>query len=139
MRTGRPSKLDENTKRILLANVQIGMSYVDACCLAGISYKTFYMWSTRGDKARKIGITNQYTQFLDELDKSRITGKQANLLKIKKATEHDWKAAQWLLSVQYPDEFSQSRPRKEPQDAENESVSLDELQQLLDAMKREND
>ena len=100
--SGRPSKLNEDTKGRLLQAIRLGCTYDKACSFAGISYQTLRNWIKRGEQATK----GQYFDFVDELKKAEASAVVGWLAHIEKAAkEGTWQAAAWKLERRYPREW----------------------------------
>lgn len=94
---GRPVILDDPKKREqLLAGIAAGLSNKDACLFACVKWDTF-----RNRKRRD-------PQLAEDVRRARVQGKAANIKIIRDAARGgDWKAAAWLLSKQYPEEYAE--------------------------------
>lgn len=100
--SGRPSKLNEDTKSRLLQAIRLGCTYDKACAFAGISYQTLRNWIKRGEQSTK----GQYFDFVDELKKAEASAVVGWLAHIEKAAKDGtWQAAAWKLERRYPREW----------------------------------
>jgi transposase len=104
---GRPTLLNENTERIILKAVGIGMPIRLAAQLAGIDKRTLYGWKAKGKAGEE-----QYVQFFHRLKETEMRAVEHALGVIHKAAENgDWKAASWLLERRHADHFSSEKRR----------------------------
>lgn len=105
MATGRPTKLTEETKTLLLDGIAMGMSYCAACAHARLDYSTFCRWRERGEAA-KSGI---YRAFCDQLTVARAEGEARLVTRLHDATEceteGDWRAALAILERRHSEEW----------------------------------
>lgn len=94
-KSGRHSLIFE-IKPALLENIRQGMTYKDACDLAGISYRTFRDWAARGEnemarlkaaggrgKIKRSEVV--YVDFVNELKRAKAKGKQALVATVYRA------------------------------------------------------
>ena len=63
---GRPTKLDEQTQRLILVGIRLGLKYEEAAQAAGICEATFYNWINRGKQAK----SGKFLGFLESLKRS---------------------------------------------------------------------
>lgn len=104
---GRPTLLNENTERIILKAVGIGMPIRLAAQLAGIDQRTLYGWKAKGKNGEE-----QYVQFFHRLKETEMQAVEHALNVIHTAaTSGDWKAASWLLERRHPEYFSSEKRR----------------------------
>lgn len=123
-RTGRPSKIEEPVRKLLVEGVRMGLSIDDAviwACGQGqgkIAKSTIYEWLKRKDEAGEA--------FRTDLSHARVHGSVLRLAQIMEAartgrvTRHydadgrvvrevqepgDWRAASWLQSKLHPEGF----------------------------------
>jgi hypothetical protein len=98
------TRLDTNPKvgdKIVRA-IQEGMSLHDAALLGGVDQETVRRWRKRPGKV--------YREFDQRIEVARIEGKAAKISRINRiGMEGNWKALQWLLTCQFPDEFSERK------------------------------
>jgi len=96
---GRPTLLTEETKKQLFAALDLGMSYVDSCTIAGITYHCFLNWMKKGEKAKE----GEYFNFFHEVKKAIANGKAKKVQRIN--YDPSWQSDAWLLERQHPKEF----------------------------------
>lgn len=125
---GRPTSLEPTTKKKLLYAISMGMKWDDCCSMAGICYKTFRNWITRGEKEGE----GMYFQFLQELKRAQIQGKAQNIKKIM--MNESWQSKAWLLERQYPNEFGR-RVVFEGNPAEESEKVAKEMAEIARALK----
>jgi hypothetical protein len=92
-----PSHIEKLTQAVL-----VGATYELAARYAGISKDTFDRWRQKAEKAAPGTPLAQLRERLAEAE-----GRTAVhwLALINKATQTDWKAASWLLSHRYPEQY----------------------------------
>lgn len=94
MRNGRPTKLDEETKKRITNALRVGATRRDAVMSAGIYYQTFLNWLERGKKARESGRKNIYLDFLESVEQAEAEARLRFTTVIAKAAQDgDWRAA----------------------------------------------
>ena len=71
---GRPTKFTPEVKERLLYCIELGMSYVRACMLAGISDQTYYNWQ----KKATVDKIPEYVDFFEEMEQAEICGEFQN-------------------------------------------------------------
>jgi hypothetical protein len=84
----------------IVEQLQIGMSREDTIILAGINRDTFYDW-----------LKNK-ADFSDKVLKAEMICKQRSIVRIQQHGRRDWRAAAWLLSRRYKDEFGDQTTHK---------------------------
>jgi hypothetical protein len=98
---GRPTKLTEQTKQILLDSIAAGMPYKLACLRAGISEDTLVAWRKKGAEGRE-----PYASFVRELQTAEGDAVFMRLQHIEGAAMNgQWQASAWLLERRYPQFF----------------------------------
>jgi len=63
---GRPTKLDEQTQRLILVGIRLGLTYADAAQAAGIHRSTFHRWIAKGNTAKR----GKFCDFRDTLERA---------------------------------------------------------------------
>jgi transposase len=102
MAIGRPSKLNEKTKKRLLAALKEGANQDEAASYAGISESTFYRWMERGESEKK----GQYREFWEAVKRTESEAVMISLDTIRNAEKRgDWRAAAWKLERRFPDKW----------------------------------
>lgn len=125
---GRPPKLiqktllnDENLDETygsrIIAALNAGTFFDDACSYAGISKSAGYEWLARGKAAREEqaekgeqhelpGDERVYAEFADAVEKARAGAVVANLAVIRTAAQKgNWQAAAWFLERTKPEKY----------------------------------
>ena len=126
----RPSKLTpELEAEICRLIADEGLPYNRACQLAGVSETTFYVWKSKGQKAKR----GKFREFLESIEKAVAQFQQKQIAIIRRAstepivnekthvrtdsegkeikekwTEYkapSWQPAAWLLERRFPDEY----------------------------------
>lgn len=122
---GRPTELTPTVIKSLLKSVSIGLSYTDACIIAGIKYRTFQGYKRQAEAEEDAGAPGYFSNFYDKLMKARIKGKRALIESLNSDGESNSK--KWLLERLYPSEFAK---KIEP----SENVKDELLQDLARAI-----
>lgn len=128
IRSGRPTKLDDETMKRIVGAIQRGAPIRTAARLGGVDPATFYRWLQRGEKAK----SGAFRDFRDEVLRAREEGLAVLLQRVHDASKHqirrrrtirrrdgteevveefdsDWRAAKFLLEVRDPKTFSVRR------------------------------
>jgi hypothetical protein len=100
---GRPCLLTKTCEAKLLSAIEEGMPLKQAAMLAGICYETLNRWRIRGEDEN---APIEFRQFCQSLRRSQAMAMQACVSCIRKAANHEWRAAAWLLERRHPEEFS---------------------------------
>ena len=94
----RPTKLNPQSKAVLIQAIEGGMNYEDACRLARITYKTFSNWMSKGRSA-KSGI---FFQFFQDIEYAKSKGLAFHLGVINTAARSgDWHASRFILQARH--------------------------------------
>jgi hypothetical protein len=96
---GRPTLLTPETKKQLFGALDLGLSYVDCCTIAGITYHCFLNWIKKGEVEK----SGKYFNFFHEVKKAIASGKAKKVQRIN--MDPAWQSDAWLLERQYPNEF----------------------------------
>jgi hypothetical protein len=99
---GRPTKLSDDVKNLLLSAIAAGNHLEPACNLAGIDYSTFRNWMRKGEQVSK----GEYFDFFQEVTRAIAQAEAVLLGRVKRASEEDWRAATWILERRYSDRWS---------------------------------
>lgn len=99
---GRPTVMDAVTQKAILDMIRTGAPKKVACLAAGIAESTLYRWLQKA----KDGEHPEFIGFFEALEQARVEGVTERFQIIQKAAGRDWRAAAWLLSREYPEEFS---------------------------------
>lgn len=98
----RKPKLTSQAAAALCEQVEQGASNAAAAAAAGINKATLYRWLARGEQEDG-GI---YSEFRTDFERARAFRQIHFAQKIMRAADDDWRAAAWLLSRLYPEDFS---------------------------------
>jgi hypothetical protein len=98
---GRDTKLDKEVQDALVRLISQGSTIRDACAAASIAASTYYVWRQRGE-VEPLGI---YSDFVQALDQAVAAAKVALISSVHKSGKKQWRAAAWMLSHRYPDEY----------------------------------
>lgn len=94
----RPSKLNPQTKAILIQAIEGGMNYEDSCRLARISYKTFRNWMNKG----KVAKSGTFYQFFHDIEYAKAKGLAFHLGVVNNAARNgDWHASRFILQARH--------------------------------------
>tara|TARA_Y100000310_G_C20595134_1_gene770118 strand:+ start:448 stop:1005 length:558 start_codon:yes stop_codon:yes gene_type:complete len=110
---GRPTKLTDELKNIIVQSVTIGVPLDTAASLAGISQSTLRLWAARGrheldrvngnGRRRILQIEEIYVEFSEALRKAIGL---AVLQRVKNIQDAEaWQSDAWWLERRYPEEF----------------------------------
>lgn len=100
--------LEKYPKRVanLLKAIESGLPYETACKLSNINPMNFYNWRKWGEEARKKGVENIYSKFLDKFEKAEAKAEARALIEIQNAgRKGSWQAWAWFLERRYPDRY----------------------------------
>jgi hypothetical protein len=84
----------------ICALVRDGAFLKTACSDVGICEKTLRNWKTKG----RNGIA-PYAKFVEALERAEVQSENVYVASIRRAAEHDWKAAAWLLEHRFNDRW----------------------------------
>lgn len=102
MQAGRPTKLSEETTKIICESIRLGMSHRLSAMSANVAADTMATWINLGKKGKE-----PYVAFLDEVEKADADCIKMCLSIIRKAAiDGTWTAAAWLLERRYPVEYA---------------------------------
>ena len=94
----RPTKLDAQTKALLIKAIEGGMNYEDSCRFARGTYRTFRNWMVKG-KAAKSGV---FFQFFQDIEHAKAKGLAFHLRMINEAARSgDWQASKFILQARH--------------------------------------
>ena len=97
---GRPGLLTEEVADLLVASLRYGNYVTVATRSAGINWDTFKGWMRRGATGEE-----PYAQLKERVEKARAEGQVRLVAIVAKAAETDWRAANWLLERQWPEQW----------------------------------
>jgi hypothetical protein len=132
-KVGRKSKFDDHKDRLLKA-IATGVSYKDACAIAGIDETTFYNWKAKGEKAK----SGKFAEFFQDIKKANATatakhvqninraaldgetiietrvvvdedGNEIDKSTTKKKIAKQWQASAWMLERRRPQDWGRNR------------------------------
>jgi transposase len=103
---GRPTKLTENTKKVIVKAISLGGTFRAAANAGGVAYNTFNEWMKKGETAK----SGKFAEFYDDIKRS-IGLRQARwLAQIEEAAQNgNWQAAAWKLERTEPENFGRTR------------------------------
>lgn len=119
---GRPTSLTPEVQATFCDAVKEGLTYRDACILAGIEYQTYRNWMRRGEAGE-----GEFFVFFDAVTRAKVEGKRENIKGVRDAGKFDWRARAWILEKQHPEEYGNIQRIK---------VEVErEIQGILDALE----
>lgn len=98
---GRPSKLDEPTRKKLLDAIKGGHTLAAACAHAGIHYATMRRWVLLGEQATK----GEYFDFCEDLKNAEETAKMIFAEQWKRHFPDSWQAIATYMERRWPEEY----------------------------------
>ena len=117
-KTGRPTKLTEETQTKIVQGIKLGATYELAAQYGGISYNTFNEWMKRGDaeikrrsgpnvkeNTTKWDTEEPFVEFYEAIKETEGEAAILWLAKIEKAATDNWQAAAWKLERRYPNNY----------------------------------
>lgn len=137
---GRPTKLNKERMRKLVAAIEAGNKYDTACALADISYYAFRQWIIRGEQEKD--DTNKFRKFYEAIKKAEAVAEQKMVEMWIKAIPHDWKAARDFLRYRSPDRWNKQETIEHRGMVENvqkidfSRLSNEELEELAKIAER---
>ena len=113
----RPSKLDDDLAKRILAYVCAGNTYEIAAEATGVSRSTFYGWQSRGKSAIKVtrredrtdDIERPYVDFFKALEKAKAIAIATAVVRVRDAMTDDWRAAIAFLERRDPSHWGKRR------------------------------
>ena len=105
---GRPPKLTPQLQEEICGHIAQGCSYEDACTLCMIGRETLRRWRKAGEAGANYGrLSKAYmTRFWGNVQYAEACAKAGAVKAWHMMSQTDWKAAQALLAIRYPDEWS---------------------------------
>ena len=106
----RPSKLDADLTKQILAYIRSGNTYEIAAAAVGVSRSTFYSWQSRGKKAIKaqrratcnLDLEEPFIDFFRDLEKAKAIAIASAVERVRAAMTDDWRAAIAFLERRDP-------------------------------------
>lgn len=126
-RTGRPQELNRRRIKNIAFNILSGADIEVATKMTGVSRPTYYVWRDKGRKGRSSTNPKEqeelalYVEFLDTCEEALAARKGVLESIVMRATEKDWRAAQWALERMERIE-AMVRARREKREAAKESA-----------------
>ena len=117
MRTGRPTKLDNERAGIIVAAIRRGAPLESTAAQGKISRRTLYEWLRRGGRAREVAESTgdpipsserPFADFYVEVMAAQADWETGRLDKIDAAASspQHWTAAAWLLERRMPEKYA---------------------------------
>jgi transposase len=107
-KTGRPSKLNDETLAAIVDAVSDGLTLNVAAQAAGINVATLHSWRDRGDADLEAGRTSIFARLVDELTRATAAGEVTLVRRIRShgsGPAGDWRALAWLLERRFPERY----------------------------------
>ena len=99
----RPSKLTNDTQKLICEAIEDGATYKDAAAIAGVDYSTFNLWMKTGRNAER---KNKYSKFLEAVEYSNAKCRVSMAAVIRsEAKAGDWRAAESFLKRRDPENW----------------------------------
>lgn len=92
----RPTKYTAERAAIVEDGIERGLTFGLAAALAGISPDTLTNWRKR------------YADFSERVEQAEALGALANLDKVRRAGDDDWRAAAWILEHRHPHQYGKT-------------------------------
>ena len=99
---GRRTVLNAKLTKQICDNLAAGNSIKTTMELIGRDESVYYDWVNKGEQGQK-----PYAQFAKKTSRAKGKAKQRLVKTIVRQAPKDWKAAAWILSHQWPQEFSE--------------------------------
>ena len=118
----RPSKLTHDIKQRISDNIALGLTYILAASVAGITSKTLNSWISKG-KTEKSG---KYFQFYRYIQKRNAAAVKTLLERRNDAAKAgNCQVCIWILDRRFPGEFGRRVYRKTNVVSENKNVNVE--------------
>jgi hypothetical protein len=101
-RTGRRTILDAKLTKRICDHLAAGNSIKTTMELVAVDESVYYDWIQKGEQGQK-----PYAEFAKRTSRARGKAKQRLVKTIVSQAPKDWKAAAWILSHCWPQEFSE--------------------------------
>ena len=95
---GFPLEEVKNSATKVAQFIKMGMTMTDSARAAGVNPRTLFSWMEKA-KAGQEG----YDEVNEILENARAIGQAVLVQRVIKASEHDWKAAGWILERRHRD------------------------------------
>lgn len=112
---GRPTKLNDERRDIIVKALAAGNYLEPSCYLAGIAPKTAYEWIKRGraederlaknPRARMRKSEVPFVDFREAVCEAQARAETEDVERVADAGKIDWKAAAWRLERKHPDRW----------------------------------
>ena len=102
---GRPTKFSPELIDEICGYIQNGNSYITACKLCNICKTIFYDWKRLGNEGLEKGIQNEYTDFVERIEKAEETYIAWLVQSVNLTAQVDGKLALDILSRKKPEEW----------------------------------
>lgn len=127
---GRKSKLNDETKDIILKHIADGMPVKLSCMAAGVSENTFYQWKRKGSREPN----GYYGKFFKEVQTAEGQAISVKMMQVHAASQRSWQAAAWWLERRYPEYFGRREfLQTELTGKDGGSININSEQKIYDA------
>lgn len=130
---GRPCKLDERTRDILIEALANGCYRETAARLAGIHISTLYRWLETGEADHENNKTSLFRDLYEGANRAEAAAEAHALAVIRNAMPLDWRAAAHFLERRYPAQWG----RKDAVKVEHSGRVAHDVRQMSDDELRE--
>jgi transposase-like protein len=103
---GRPTKLVQPVVRELLAALEDGLFYEQACSIAGVNYTTVRAWIRQAEADIKAGDATVYVTFLYFMEVTLARVERSAAKEWQAQFKDDWRAARDFLERRFPDRWA---------------------------------
>lgn len=93
------------TTRAFLDAIRSGLTYGLAAKKARISYSCFVNWRWLASEAASRGVTNEYTQFMADVEEAEADWAIRAMGDITRGAQRSWLAAAWQLERRFPQDY----------------------------------
>ena len=117
----RPSKFTEESRKVILENLETGTSREVASRASGVDPETVRKWIRKGEEE----TTGDYYQFAIDVGKAETTA-EVNMLKILTGAK-SWQAAAWWLERRRPLDYGRHANKMAPMKPSKIDVMFEDL------------
>jgi len=108
----------------ILDYISQGMSVENACYVAGISEKTYYLWFNKGEEDAKNETESLQRKLYDGIPAARARCEQTHLQNIMNAGKKNWRASAWFLERTRPHIYGRNSEKFLPKVANDKIIII---------------
>lgn len=101
---GRKTKLTPEVSEKIVKLIGFGNYRETACAAAGIDARTLRNWLKWGAEG-----TEPYAAFCEAMEEAEAQAHTRHVLTLVSASKEDWRAAAWILSRRWPNQWAENR------------------------------